>query len=160
MQNVDKNAIETVKEAVASGELSISTANEIAKLDKEEQSKITDLSKIQPKDVKKKAVKPYVVTSNNDESSDFGDGDDEEIIDTSIDDEPDLQAKLRETVKPVVATSSNADKYTAAAMKGYLMLAAEEAAFSKEQINALLGGMMKALSNYDKEAAENKFLSR
>ena len=40
------------------------------------------------------------------------------------------------------------------------MLAAEEAAFSKEQINALLGGMMKALSNYDKEAAENKFLSR
>lgn len=160
MQNVDKNAIVTVKEAVASGELSISTANEIAKLDKEEQSKITDLSKIQPKDIKKKAVKPSVVTSNNDESSDFGDGDDEEIIDTSIDDEPDLQAKLRETVKPVGATSSNADKYTAAAMKGYLMLAAEEAAFSKEQINALLGGMMKALSNYDKEAAENKFLSR
>ena len=156
MQNVDKNAIETVKEAVASGELSISTANEIAKLDKEEQSKITDLSKVQPKDIKKKAV----VTSNNDASSDIGDDDDEEIIDTSIDNEPELQAKLRETVKSDVVSSSNADKYTVAAMKGYLMLAAEEASFSKEQINALLGGMMKALSNYDKEAAENKFLLR
>ena len=156
MQNVDKNAIETVKEAVSSGELSISTANEIAKLDKKEQSKITDLSKVQPKDIKKKAV----VTSNNDASSDIGDDDDEEIIDTSINDEPKLQAKLRETVKPVVVTSSNADKYTVTAMKGYLLLAAEEASFSKEQINALLGGMMKALSNYDKAAAENKYLSR
>lgn len=40
------------------------------------------------------------------------------------------------------------------------MLAAEEASFSKEQINALLGGMMKALSSYDKTAAEDKYLSR
>jgi ParB family chromosome partitioning protein len=49
--------------------------------------------------------------------------------------------------------------YTSA-IKGYLMLAAEEASFSVEQINALLGGMMKALSNYNKSEAENKFLSR
>ena len=40
------------------------------------------------------------------------------------------------------------------------MLAAEEASFSVEQINALLGGIMKALKNYDKAEAENKFLSR
>jgi len=158
MQNVEKNAIEAVKEAVAFGELSISTANEIAKLDKEEQSKITNLSKVQPKDIKKKIAEKPVVTSNNDASSDIGD--DDEIIDISIDDEPELQAKLRETVKPVVVTSSNDNQYTAAAMKGYLMLAAEEASFSKEQINALLGGMMKALSNYDMAAAENKFFSR
>ena len=46
------------------------------------------------------------------------------------------------------------------AIKGYLMLAAEEASFTQEQINSLLGGMMKALSNYDKATAENKFLSR
>ena len=160
MQNIDKNAIEPVKEAVASGELTISTANEIAKLDKEEQSKITDLSKVQPKDIKKKVVEKSVVTSNNAASSAVGNDDDEEIIDTSIVDEPVLQAKLRETVKPVVVTSSNDDKYTATAMKGYLMLAAEEASFSKEQINALLGGMMKALSSYDKTAAEDKYLSR
>ncbi|WP_295084694.1 ParB/RepB/Spo0J family partition protein [Ruminococcus sp.] len=163
MQNVDKNAIEPVKEAVASGELSISTANEIAKLDKDEQSKITDLSKVQPKDIKKKIVEKPVVTSSNDDSSDYDDN--EEVLDTSIDDEPELQAKLREAVKrtngeTAVATNSNDDKYTVSAMKGYLMLAAEEASFSKEQINALLGGMMKALSNYDKAEAENKYLSR
>ena len=163
MQNVDKNAIEPVKEAVASGELSISTANEIAKLDKEEQSKITDLSKVQPKDIKKKIVEKLVVTSSNDDISDYDD--DEEVLDTSIDDEPELQAKLRDAVKrtnseTAVTTNSNDDKYTVSAMKGYLMLAAEEASFSKEQINALLGGMMKALSNYDKATAENKFLSR
>ena len=46
------------------------------------------------------------------------------------------------------------------AIKGYLMLAAEEASFTQEQINSLLGGMMKALSNYDKAAAENKYLSK
>ena len=46
------------------------------------------------------------------------------------------------------------------AIKGYVMLAAEEASFSKEQINALLGGIMKALKNYDKAAAEKKFLLR
>ncbi|WP_295068632.1 ParB/RepB/Spo0J family partition protein [Ruminococcus sp.] len=163
MQNVDKNAIEPVKAAVASGELSISTANEIAKLDKEEQSKITDLSKVQPKDIKKKVVEKPVVTSSNDDSSDYDD--DEEVLDTSIDDEPELQAKLREAVKrtndeTAVATNSNDDKYTTIAMKGYLLLAAEEASFSVEQINALLGGIMKALKNYDKAEAENKFLSR
>ena len=163
MQNVDKNAIEPVKEAVASGELSISTANEIAKLDKEEQSKITDLSKVQPKDIKKKIVEKLVVTSSNDDISDYDD--DEEVLDTSIDDEPELQVKLRDAVKrtnseTAVATNSNDDKYTVSAMKGYLMLAAEEASFSKEQINALLGGMMKALSNYNKSEAENKYLER
>ena len=38
------------------------------------------------------------------------------------------------------------------------MLAADEASLSIEQINALLGGMMKALKNYSKAEAENKFL--
>ncbi|MBR5684378.1 MAG: ParB N-terminal domain-containing protein [Ruminococcus sp.] len=173
MQNVDKNAIEPVKEAVASGELTISTANEIAKLDKEEQSKITDLSKVQPKDIKRKDV----ATSSNDKKDaankravDTNNNEIDDIVtssndDTSIDDEPELQAKLKEaairlSAATEVATSSNDDKYTSNAMKGYIMLAAEEASFSKEQINALLGGMMKALSSYDKTAAEDKYLSR
>lgn len=166
MQNVEKNAIESVKEAVASGELSISTANEIAKLDKKEQSKITDLSKVQPKDIKKKLSKKIVVTKNNDESLEYNDN--EEVIDTSIDDEPELQAKLREEVKrdngeTSVDTSSNYDdtEYILnKAIKGYLILAAEEASFTKEQINALLGGMMKVLSNYSLAEAESFFLSR
>ena len=170
MQNIDKNAIEPVKEAVANGVLSISTANVIAGMDEEEQRQITDLSKVQPKDIKKKAVatssnsKVQVDTSSNDESSDFGD--DEEIIDidsseknSDFNDEEDI-VDTNNNEETKVATSSNDDKYTLSAMKGYLMLAAEEASFSTEQINALLGGIMKALSNYDQAAAENRYLHR
>ena len=170
MQNIDKNAIEPVKEAVANGVLSISTANVIAGMDEEEQRQITDLSKVQPKDIKKKAVatssnsKVQVDTSSNDERSDFGD--DEEIIDidsseknSDFNDEEDI-VDTNNNEETKVATSSNDDKYTVSAMKGYLMLAAEEASFSTEQINALLGGIMKALSNYDKAAAENRYLHR
>ena len=60
MQNVDKNAIDSIKEAVKKGDISISTANEIAKLDEESQKEIastSDLSEVKPKDVKKKAAK-------------------------------------------------------------------------------------------------------
>ncbi|MBR5180225.1 MAG: ParB N-terminal domain-containing protein [Lachnospiraceae bacterium] len=159
MQNVEKYAINSVKEAVASGNLSISTANEIAKLDKKEQKKIKDLNKVQPKDIKKKVVDTNINAKRN------VNNDEEDFVDISINEELDIQKKLRETTmhingETVVPTSTNNDNYTASAMKGYLMLAAEEASFSKEQINALLGGMMKALSNYDKAAAENKYLSR
>lgn len=151
MQNINKNAIKSVKDAVASGDLSISTANVIAKLEKKEQKKIKDLSQVQPKDIKKKSV----VTSNNVKEQDVTSNNDDEIFTASTVEEQDIQKKIKKMV-----TESNDDKYTTNAMKGYLMLAAEEASFSKEQINALLGGMMKALSNYDKAAAENKFLSR
>ncbi len=67
MQNVDKNAIEPVKSAVANGELSISTANEIAKLDKENQVKIVDdgLENVKPKDIKKKKTPKSVDTNIN-----------------------------------------------------------------------------------------------
>ncbi len=55
MQNVEKNAIPAVKEAVENGEISISTANEIAKLDEEAQEKLaeSDLSNVKHKEVKK-----------------------------------------------------------------------------------------------------------
>ena len=188
MQNVDKNAIEPVKEAVASGELSISTANEIAKLDKEEQSKITDLSKVQPKDIKKKAV----ATSSNDKRA----ASNKKVVDTSNNEVDDVVTSSNDDINinndPTVLTpeeemaierslaSQNEvslskwaqslkqeqlqylidNGWYTSTIKGYLMLAAEEASFSVEQINALLGGMMKALSNYNKSEAENKFLSR
>ncbi len=178
MQNVDKNAIEPVKEAVASGELSISTANEIAKLDKEEQSKITDLSKVQPKDIKKKAV----ATNSNSESKSSTD----KTVDTNINDNisihndttvlsPEEEMAIERSLvsQKEVSLSKWAQSLKQeqlqylldngmynSAIKGYVMLAAEEASFSKEQINALLGGIMKALKNYDKAEAENKFLSR
>ena len=63
MQYVERNAISEVKEAVENGEISISTANEIAKLDEDEQEELvqnTDLSSIKHKDIKKRnaASKP------------------------------------------------------------------------------------------------------
>lgn len=56
MQNVTHNAIEPVKEAVANGDLSIHAANEIAKLPEQQQEELAsgDLSKVKPKEVKKK----------------------------------------------------------------------------------------------------------
>ncbi|MCM1508074.1 MAG: ParB N-terminal domain-containing protein [Ruminococcus flavefaciens] len=56
IQNIDNNAIEPVKNAIENGELSISTANEIAKLDENEQEELiekSDLNTIRHKDVKK-----------------------------------------------------------------------------------------------------------
>lgn len=60
MQNVEKNAVPAIKEAVEKGNISISTANEIAKLDEDTQEKLAeaDLHSIQHKDVKKLANAP------------------------------------------------------------------------------------------------------
>lgn len=70
LQNVEKNAIGEIKAAVENGKISISTANEIAKLDEDEQEELiqnNDLSKVTHKEVKelnsaskkeKKASKP------------------------------------------------------------------------------------------------------
>ncbi len=57
MQNVDRNAIEPVKEAVSNGEISIYTADKIASLEQEEQEELVkcDLSNIKPKDITKKS---------------------------------------------------------------------------------------------------------
>ena len=56
MQNVASHAIQPVQEAVATGELSIHAANEIAKLDEEQQKELAsgDLSEVTPKDIQRK----------------------------------------------------------------------------------------------------------
>lgn len=55
IQNIDKNAIEPVKTAIENGELSIHTADKIAKLDKNEQEEIAQsgLNNLKPKDITK-----------------------------------------------------------------------------------------------------------
>ncbi|HBN10841.1 MAG TPA: hypothetical protein DIW26_01450 [Ruminococcus sp.] len=81
IQNIDNNAIEPVKDAVSNGEISISTANEIARLDEDEQEKIMKSSpdKISHKDIKKmnddKKVDTCVTFSEDDESTEEIDGD-------------------------------------------------------------------------------------
>lgn len=57
LQNVEKNAIGEVKAAVENGDISISTANEIAKLDEGEQEELirnNDVGSIKHKNIKKK----------------------------------------------------------------------------------------------------------
>lgn len=162
MQNIEKNAIEPVKEAIASGDLSISTANEIAKLDKAEQSNIRDLSKVQPKDIKKKSVDTNInddISINNDPT--VLSPEEEMAIERSLVSQKEVSlSKWAQSLKQEQLQYLLDNGMYNSAIKGYVMLAAEEASFSKEQINALLGGIMKALKNYDKAAAENKFLLR
>ena len=166
MQNVDKNAIEPVKEAVAKGELSISTANEIARLDKEEQAKITDLSKIQPKDIKKKAAS--VVDTNSNEETDVATNSNEvEADDFPTDDEIKAAAeKQAELTRWAQGVSQEQLQFLLDggwynnAIKGYILLAAEEADFTTEQKNMLLGGIRMALSKHNKKDAENKYLGK
>lgn len=67
MQNVEKNAIPAVIEAVESGEISISTANEIAKMDEDTQEQLvqqSNLSSISPKDLKKMQDEKVDTSSN------------------------------------------------------------------------------------------------
>lgn len=97
MQNIERNAIEEIKEAVENGDLSISTASEIAKMDEEEQEELAKggkLDEVKHKDVKKKnteskaAKKKTVPEPQKDEVEDFDEviGSDEEV-DTYINSE-------------------------------------------------------------------------
>lgn len=89
LQNVERNAIAPVREAVANGEISISTANVIAQLDEEQQEELAagDLSEIKPKEIKKAAAKKVDISSNFsdvekvDTSSNFSDA---EKVDTNV----------------------------------------------------------------------------
>lgn len=91
LQNIEKNAVPEIKKAVEDGEISLSTANEIARLDADEQIEIadSDLSSIKPKDIKK-SVKEKVDTNVNfsnqkeDNDSESFEIIDEEKVDTNI----------------------------------------------------------------------------
>ena len=97
LQNIERNATDEIKEAVGNGTLSISTANEIAYMDENEQEKLATggkLDEVKHKDVKKKnteskaAKKKTVPEPQKDEVEDFDEviGSDEEV-DTYINSE-------------------------------------------------------------------------
>ena len=74
IKNVDNNAIEPVKEAIENGNISIHTANEIAKLDEDEQKKIVQsgLDNIKPKNIpKKKSLEENATNSTFSEDDTF-----------------------------------------------------------------------------------------
>ena len=111
MQNVERNAIGEVKEAIENGELSISTANEIAKLDEDEQEDLVqtnDLSTIQHKDVKKQVSKAKNAKSEKEQKekvdtySNFSDNDEEVDELETVDLVPEVERefyKIEETIK-------------------------------------------------------------
>ena len=110
LQNVERNAVPAVKEAVKNGEMSISTANEIARLDEEKQEELvqqSDLSEIRHKDVKQMnadAKNSKVATCGNFPENDSDDETPEEK-DTSSesDDEPEKEISI-------ISTSAEDDK--------------------------------------------------
>ena len=70
MQNIRNNAIDEIIEAIANGNISIHTANEIAKLDKGEQEQVVSdgIEFVTANDIKKKSKYNDVATNSNAES--------------------------------------------------------------------------------------------
>ncbi|GHU74208.1 hypothetical protein FACS1894188_01760 [Clostridia bacterium] len=89
LENIDNNAIDEVKQAIQSGDLSLSTAYEIAKLDKDEQHELLDAknaSEITSKEVKAKQKEnlPFVakkpIEDSNEESDNDTENTDEKVL--------------------------------------------------------------------------------
>lgn len=100
MQNVEKNAISAVIEAVESGEISISTANAIARMDAEAQEELvqqSDLSNISPKDLKKKKQDKKVDTNINFPKSGSDDDVDDDAVSDADDTKVDTSINFSET---------------------------------------------------------------
>ena len=88
MQNVEHHAIPSIKEAVENGNISISTANEIAKLNTEEQEKLVqqgDLSDIKHKDVKQMNKEKVDTCSNFSEDESDSQQSDEQDASKKVD---------------------------------------------------------------------------
>lgn len=205
IENIKHNAVKKVKEAVANGDMSIATADSIAKLPEEEQTEIINekpVSEITTKEVKerkeKKAaakkmavpveeVNEPVEDENESESftEDSEDVDDNELeTSESVDDEEadaeegyiaeipsddevrEAAEKMSKLTKWAQSISKEQLQFLLdggwynSAIKGYVLLAADEADCTDELKNKLLGGIMKALSNYNKTAAEDRYINK
>ena len=127
IENIKHNASKNVKEAVENGDLSISTANEIARLDKKEQSRIENFGSVQHKDVKKKT-------------------DGKKKTDAKKTKESPVEKEINELFP---------EKY-ADALKGIVMIAAEQENYTEAQKNALVGRIIRILKKVNIQEAEEK----
>lgn len=100
IENIKHNAIPEVEKAVKSGEMSISTANEVAKLPEEKQQEIIkDTPKISNKEVRElqkqeKPPKPVPKVENEDDSDDWED-DEDDAFDISEDSDTGKESSVR-----------------------------------------------------------------
>lgn len=178
IENIKHNAVDEVKEAVKNGDMTIATADSIAKLPEEDQAEIVTekpVAEITTKDVKNRSEKKTNTTpEKKDNNAEESIGDEKTNINElddlipEIPEDKEMKDAAEKHLKLVRwAQTVNNDQlqflldagWYNSAIKGYLILAAEEADFSKEQMNMLLGGIRKALSNYNKIDAEKKYLN-
>lgn len=90
LQNIDRRAIDEVKEALENDEISTSTAEAISKLDKDEQKKLMKEkppSEIKQKDIPKAEKEKVTTNGNSSNDEDFTEEDDDESNDFPKDEE-------------------------------------------------------------------------
>ena len=146
LQNVEKHAVPEIKEAVENGTISLSTANDIAKLDEEEQKEIAksdNLAEIKPKNIKKPAKPKKVDTSIN-------------LDEDGVDPTPEQEEEWRkEKAKNMKWANSLTEEqldflcdggWYKDTIQGYVIAAAKKADFSEEQIKELVNGLRFAFS--------------
>lgn len=196
IENIKHNAVPEVIEAVESGDMTIATADCIAKLSEQEQEKIiaeTPVEEITTKAVKehkekteKKAEKKseekivtdddillmevtdkdYSEEENNTDifsddeanSLNMNEAEEEKIISESAKNEMELMSWAMSLSKEQIAYLCDGGWYNNT-IKGYLISAAKKADFSKEQIELLLNGVRFALSELDKNDADNVYVN-
>lgn len=143
MQYVERNAISEVKEAVENGEISISTANEIAKLDEDEQEELvqnTDLSSVKHKDIKKRNAAPKPETDEDDEDEEDDEPDELEIEDTVPEVHIPYDAEIEQEIHDTEETIKKFGRYIVDNHKDIseLLKTCKKKGISKPIINELL----------------------
>lgn len=196
IENIKHNAVPEIIEAVESGDMTIATADSIAKLPEQEQEEIiaeTPVEEITTKAVKehkektekktKKKTKEKIVTDDDillmeipdedyleekndtdifsDDESDSlnkNEAEEEKYISESVKNEMELMNWAMSLSKEQIAYLCNGGWYNNT-IKGYLISAAKKADFSNEQIKLLLNGVRFALSELDKNDADNVYVN-
>lgn len=127
MQNVDRNAIEPVKEAVSNGDISIYTADKIASLEQEEQEELlkSDLSNIKPKDITRKSNEKSkkCVTSDTfseDETVEFDDESEKCVTSNTFSDNETIEPDEEEPEKCVTNDTFSEDSKSENALADFI----------------------------------------
>ena len=162
IENIKHNAVDEVIEAVEAGELSIATADSIAKLTEKEQKELlteNEPTKITSKKVKEKAQSK--VTDQKEETGEYFDG----LLLPSKEEREKHSQKMIELMNWSASLSKDQIDYLCNdgwynnAIYGYLIAAAQEAGFTDDQISELIGGLRFALSKKDKQEAEELYMN-
>lgn len=147
IENIKHNAVDEVKEAVKNGDMTIATADSIAKLDIDEQTEIIaqkPIKEIKTKDTKKSAEKNAETDSS--------------IKKEEIKKKSELLKWSQSLSNEQIDFLCNNGYYNNA-ITGYLIAAAKNANLSESQISELEKGLSIAFEDYSKNDAENIYIN-